>query len=192
MNKILKTLIASDLLIFSGFGLIAPIFAIYMKDDLVGGSIFAAGIASGIFLITHAILQIFFAYKFNARDRLWMLLWGSALIAIVPFGYIFATNINHIYIIQFIYGLGASFAYPSWYSLFTTNLEKGKTGFQWSIYNSSIGIGTAITAAVGAWLAEKTSFELVFILTGIISLIGFFVLFELERKELKRKILTKV
>jgi MFS family permease len=186
MNKTLKLLILSDIFVFSGFGLIAPILAIFIKDNLVGGTILAAGIASAIFMITHSLLQILFAYKFNPKDRLWMIWVGTALIASVPFGYIFSTHIYHIYFIEFIYGVGAAFAYPSWASLFTSNLENGKRGFQWSIYSSSGGIGTAITAGAGALLAEKTSFQLVFIITGILSIIGLIILFKLDKKILKK------
>ncbi len=186
MNRTLKLLMFSDVFVLSGYGLIAPILAIFIKDNLVGGTILAAGIASGIFLITHSLLQIWFAYIFNPKDRLWMLRIGTVLIALVPFGYIFSTNIYHIYIIQFIYGVGASFAYPSWASLFTANLEKGKRGLQWSVYSSSVGIGTAITAAIGAWLAEKTSFKLVFALTGILAMFGLMILFKLQKKVLRK------
>lgn len=186
MNKTLKLLIISDIFVFSGFGLISPILAIFIKDNLIGGTILAAGIASAIFLITLSILQIFFSYTFNPKDRLWMLLTGTAVIATIPFGYIFSTRIGHIFIIEFVYGVGAAFAYPSWSSLFTANLEKGKRGFQYSIYSSSVGIGTAITAAIGAWLAEKTGFEVVFILTGLFAIIGLLVLFKLEKKILRK------
>jgi DHA1 family quinolone resistance protein-like MFS transporter len=186
MNRTLKLLILSDVFVVSGFGLIAPILAIFIKDNLVGGTILAAGIASAIFLITHSTLQLLFAYKFNPKDRIWMLWVGTALIALVPFGYIFSTQIYHIYLVEFIYGIGAAFAYPSWSSLFTSNLEKGKRGFQFSIYSSAVGIGTAITAGVGALLAEKTSFQFVFILTGILSIVGLIVLFKLEKKILKK------
>ncbi len=186
MNKALKLLIISDIFIFSGFGLVSPILAIFIKDNLVGGTILAAGIASTIFLITHSLLQIFLAYKFNPKDRIWMLWLGTAFIALVPFGYIFSTSIYHLYFVQFIYGVGAAFAYPTWSSLFTSNLEKGKRGFQWAVYSSAVGIGTAITAGVGAWLAQVTSFQLVFVLTGVISIMGLLVLFKLEKKILKK------
>jgi len=110
MNKTLKLLMISDIFIFTGFGLISPILAIFIKDDLVGGTIAAAGIASAIFLVTHALLQIIFAYVFNPKDRFWMLILGTLHIVTVPFGYIFLTQVCHIYIVQFIYGVGASFA----------------------------------------------------------------------------------
>ena len=186
MNRTLKLLMLSDIFVFSGFGLISPILAIFIKDNLVGGTILGAGIASAIFLIIHSILQIIFAKKFNPKDRLWMVLLGTAFIAAVPFGYIFSSHIYHIYLVQIIYGVGAGFAYPSWYSLFSAHLEKGKRGLQWSVYNSGVGIGSAIAAAAGAWLAEITSFVLVFAITGILSIAGLLVLFGLEKKALKK------
>ncbi len=186
MNKTLKLLIISDIFVLSGFGLIAPIMAIFINDRLVDGSIFSAGLASTIFLITHAGLQLLFSYKFKPRDRLWMLKVGTAIIALVPVGYILATSIYHIYIAEFFYGLGAAFAYPTWSSLFTSNLESGKRGFQYSIYSSSVGVGTALTAVAGAWLAEKVGFEWVFVMTGIFSMVGLFILFTLNKRILKK------
>jgi len=196
MNKTLRILIISDIFVFTGFGLIAPILSIFIKDNLVGGSIFSAGLASMIFLLTHALLQILFSYVFNPKDRLWMLKVGTAIIALVPFGYIFSTNIHHIYIVEFFYGLGAAFAYPSWSSLFTAHLEKGKRGFQYSVYSSGVGIGTAITAGVGGWIADKvdlnllgihiSGFQIVFLLTGIIAVAGLLMLFRLEKEALKK------
>jgi MFS family permease len=187
MNKILKLLVFSDIFIFTGFGFIAPILSIFINDNLQGGTILAAGIASGIFLITSSVLQIIFSYIFNPKDRYWMLIFGTIFIVLVPFGYIFSKNIWHIFIVQFIYGLGAGFAYPSWYSLFSSHLEKGKRGFQHSVYYSSVGIGSAITAGVGAWIAEKIGFEFVFVFAGILSIIGLLILFRLNKKELLKK-----
>jgi DHA1 family quinolone resistance protein-like MFS transporter len=186
MNRTLKLLIISDIFVFGGLGFISPILAIFIKDNLIGGTILAAGIASMIFLITHSLLQLLFAYKFNPKDRIWMLILGTSLIALVPFGYIFSTQVYHIYLIEFVFGVGAAFAYPSWSSLFTSNLEKGKRGFQYSIYSSSVGLGTAITAGVGAWLAERTGFEVVFGITGLLAIVGLLILFKLEKKILKK------
>jgi MFS family permease len=92
----------------------------------------------------------------------------------------------HIFIVQFIYGVGAGFAYPSWYSLFSSNIEKKQSGFQWSIYNSSVSIGTGITAAVGAWLAERIGFQWVFAVTGVLAVCGLLILFRLDKKVAKK------
>jgi MFS family permease len=180
MNRILKLLTISDIFVVTGFGLIAPILAVFIKDNL-HATLFQVGLASAIFLIVHSVLQIIFADIFSPKDRRWMLLVGTALIALVPFGYIFSTNIWYIFVVQFIYGVGAGFAYPSWYSLFTTNVEKKQSGYQWSVYNSSVSIGTAVTAAAGAWLAEVIGFQWVFAITGVISIFGLLILFKLDK-----------
>jgi DHA1 family quinolone resistance protein-like MFS transporter len=115
-----------------------------------------------------------------------MLRLGSIIIAIVPVGYIISTSVYHLYFVEFFYGIGAAFAYPAWSSLFTSNLEKGKRGFQYSIYSSSVGVGTALTAVIGGWLAQTISFQFVFVLTGLMAMIGLFVLFRLERQVLRK------
>ena len=186
MNKTLKLLILSDILVYGALGFVGPILAIFIDTHLEGGGIFTAGLASTIFLITHAIFQIIFSYKFNPKDRLWMLWLGTGIIALVPIGYIFSTQIWHLFLAEFAYGLGAAFAYPSWSSLFTSNLEKGKRGFQYSVYSSGLSIGTAITAAIGGFFAEKIGFQFIFMLTSFLAIIGLVILFRLNKKVLKK------
>lgn len=188
MNRTLALLIISDIFVFSGFGLISPILAIFINDALIGGSIVAAGIAAAIFQITHSILQIIFAKVFYPKDRLWMLILGTSLFILVPIGYIFTINVWHLYIVQFVYGIGAAFAYPSWSSFFTSNLEKGRRGLQYSVYNSSLGACTALTAWLGAILAEAIGFQIVFGITGAFGFMGLLVLLKLERKEIMKKV----
>ncbi len=185
-SRTLKLLILSDILVYGALGFVSPILSIFIDTELIGGGIFYAGLASTIFLITHAVLQLIFSYKFNPKDRLWMLWLGTGIIALVPIGYIFSTHIWHLFLAEFAYGIGAAFAYPSWSSLFTSNLEKGKRGFQYSIYSSGLGIGTAITAAVGGLIAEKVSFKLVFALTSFLAIIGLLILFKLNKNILRK------
>jgi len=40
-------------------------------------------------------------------------------------------------------------AYPAWYSLFTMHLDRKHRGFEYSLWSTSVGIGTAITAYLG-------------------------------------------
>ena len=45
MNRTIKLLMISDIFVITGFGLIDPILAIFIKENLTGGTIFAAGFA---------------------------------------------------------------------------------------------------------------------------------------------------
>ena len=184
MNRTLKYLMFSDIFIGTGFGLIAPILAIFIKENLVGGTIFAAGLASTIFLVTKCIVQLPFSRYVDRHDHKvkWLII-GTLLIASVPFIYIFTKTVYFIYFAEFIYGLGAGLAYPTWLGLWSTNLDKKQESFEWSLYSTLVGIGTAITAAVGAAIASFIGFKFTFVLVGIMAIVGSLILLGLERKK---------
>jgi MFS family permease len=183
MNKIIKFLIISDLLILTSFGLIAPILSIFFKDNLVGGTILNAGLATTIFFLAKSVVQLPFSRfidAHNSRIRLNWLICGSFLISAVPFLYIFVTSIYSIFFIQIIYGIGSGLAFPAWLGLWSTHLDKKKESFEWSLYSTVTGVGTAMAAAVGAALAQFIGFAYTFIVVGIASLIGCMVLLSLS------------
>ena len=187
MKKGLILLIISDILILSSFGLVAPIFAIFINEDLIGGSLLAAGLATTIFLATRSVFQLPLArYIDKQKHKTRLLIAGTFLIISVPFLYIFAEHIRMIYIAQAIYGLGAALAYPSWFSLFVINLDKRHKGFEYSLWSTGVGIGTALTAYLGASVAESFGFNYLFLLVGFFAFLGFLLLFFLERHH-KRK-----
>lgn len=187
MNRTIKLLIISDTFLMTGFGLIAPILSIFINSNLIGGTIFMAGLASTIFLITKSVVQLPFSrYVDSHDDKIKWLIIGTFLITTVPFIYIFAKHVYVIYIAEVIYGVGCAFSYPVWLGLFSVNLDKKHEGFEWSVYQTFAGIGTAIAGAVGAAIAQLFSFQLTFLIVGIMSLIGCFILFGLEHENNKK------
>lgn len=192
MNRMIKLLIVSDIFVITGFGLIEPILAIFIKESLIGGSIFAAGVASTIFLLVKsaATLPISgYVDKHGGKTR--FLVIGTLLIAIVPFIYLFSIHIVHIYFASVVSGLGAALAYPTWCALFSLNLDKGKETFEWGFYDTLVGAGAALSATLGAATAELFGFQITFLFVGALSLIGCFILFYLDKtnriKEDRRK-----
>jgi len=183
MNKKLLLLILSDVLILSSFGLIGPIFAIFIIENLEGGSIVAAGLSTTIFLVVKSAVQMplskYFIDKEKHKTR--SLLLGTLLIIAVPFIYIAAKSVYAIYVAQAIYGLGAALAYPSWFSLFTTYMDKKHKGFEYTLWSTSIGVGTALTAYFGAKIADVLGFKTLFLFVGIVALLGFVLLIVLDR-----------
>jgi len=187
MNRILKLLVFSDIFVLTGFGLISPIMAIFIKEGIVGGTIAVVGIAVAITTIIRCILQLVFAYIAKPQHRYSMAIAGTFLIAAVPFIYLFSTKVSHIYIAALINGFGAGLANPAWFSLFAANLDKKARGWEWSIYSSSVGFGTAVAAFLGAQLATIFGFRPIFIVVGALALIGCFILVGLTKKDMKDK-----
>lgn len=190
MNRTIKLLMISDIFLMTGFGLIDPILAIFIKENLVGGTIFAAGLASTLFLITKCAVQLPFSkYVDKHKNKVRWMIAGTFLISIVPFIYIFAKDIAFVYIAQVLYGLGSGLVYPTWLGLWSTHLDKKHESFEWSLYSTLTGLGVALTATIGATIAEFVGFAYTFIFVGIMSLISCFILFRLERKN---RILPKI
>ncbi len=176
MHKVLRILILSDLFIVGSFGLVQPIFAVYMLQNVAGTTLTAIGIAAAIQLVTKAILQIIVAKwtddEPGNRRELWTLFVGSILMSLVSFGYIWATNLSFLYILQFLYGLGGALAFPGWVVIYSRYIRAEKAGYEWSVYSTVISLGTATAAAIGAYMAEIYSFTYLFVIIGVFSLVG--------------------
>lgn len=187
MNKKLLLLILSDIFILSSFGLIAPIFAVFITENLSGGTLVTAGLATTIFLIVRSSVQLPLSKYLIDKDKhkTRLLLAGTFLIITVPFIYIFARSVYTIFIAQAIYGLGAALAYPSWFSLFTTYMDKRHKGFEYTLWSTGVGIGAALAAVSGAKIAETLGFKTLFFAVGGIALLGFLLLIFLDRIEMR-------
>jgi MFS family permease len=183
MNRTMKLLMLSDIFVLTGFGLIQPILAIFINQGVTGGSVLTAGIASTIFLLTKSLIQLPFAKYIDdhGKKTRWLIL-GTLLMAVVPILYVTADSMYRIYLAELIYGLGSGLAYPTWLGLWSRNLNQGQESFQWSIYSTSTGIGTAATGTIGAAMATITGFTTTFLLAGMMCLLGCITLFVLESR----------
>jgi MFS family permease len=174
MNRTMKLLLLSDIFVLTGFGLIQPILAIYINDG---------GVTGALFLFTKSMVQLPFGHYVDHQPgkTRWLIL-GTLLMAFVPVIYVTAQSIYHIYLAEIIYGLGSGLAYPTWLGLWSTNLNKGQESFQWSVYSTSTGLGTAATGAAGAAVASLAGFSTTFFLAGFLCFLGCIALLVMERR----------
>ena len=189
MNKAIVVLIISDVFLLTGFGLVQPILSIYIKENLVGGTVLAAGIAVMLFMLTKSIVQLPLSKIVDKRKqsfRIKLMVAGTFMISLVPFLYIFSNHVFYIYLAQIIYGLGNGLAYPSWIGVWTRNSAVKNNSFDWSVYSTATGIGTAIAALIGATIAEFFGYVYTFMLVGILALFACFVLLGIECKTCKK------
>jgi MFS family permease len=93
----------------------------------------------------------------------------------VPFIYLFVRTVPQLFLAQAILGIGGSLANPGWYAIFTRHIDKEKEGTEWSLENVSVAFAAAAAAAVGGIIADKIGFQSLFIMVGILSLVGMIV-----------------
>ena len=187
----------SDILILSGWGLVNPIFAVFVTSQVEGGNLELVGLASAVYLILKSFLQIPVAKYIDSVkgeiDDVIVMFLGTLIVSLVPFLYYFVSTAKQVLFLQLIYGLGAALVSPGWMAIFTRHIDRHQEAEEWSIYNSMTSLGMALSGALGGFMAETFGFRLVFILVGIISTFGasllYFVYQDLrraEKKELQR------
>ncbi len=176
INYVIKTMIKADFFVYSGFSLFAPVFAVFITGQIQGGSLQIVGFAAAIYQVFKSGLQIPIARVLDKNhgeyDDFYSLVFGTFLIATIPFWYIFASTASHIYVIQAVYGIGAAFAIPPWYAIFTRHIDKLKENVEWSLDSVALGVGGASAAAVGGILADKFGFQFVFLMGGVLAILG--------------------
>ncbi|MDO8574985.1 MAG: MFS transporter [bacterium] len=176
INKVIRVLVMGDIMFFSAFGLIGPIFAVFVTNQIAGATVATVGFAAMVNLLVRAILQMPIAryidrHKGEKDDFLFMVA-GSTLISIVPFIYLFVETPVHLYIAQVILGIGGALTNPGWFAIFTRHIDKGKEGTEWTLENVGVGLAAAGAAAIGGILAERLGFHNLFLIVGILSLVG--------------------
>ena len=188
LNKIIKYLVYSDLVFYTGWGLISPIFAIFILDSIIGGNAFVVGMAAAIHLVVRSLLRIPFGMKADKSQKVsyQFMLWGLLIAALVPLGYIFSSEVWHIYIFQAVLGASLAMSTAGWACIFTRHMDKGKESTEWGIDAVAVGLGPGIAAAVGGVTVTYFSFNYVFVVVTLAGLFGTLVLLFVKKDILKQ------
>lgn len=178
-------MISSDILLQSGWGLIGPIFAIFLTKQIRGGTIEMVGLIAATYWIVKSLIQPFIAHYLDRnhgeKDDLQFLIVGMCVANCIPFGYIFSTQPWHIFVLEGIRGMAMACVVPTWSGIFTRHIDKGREAFSWSLESTGLGFAAGIAGAVGGVLASLVSFKIVFLLVGIFGLAASFLLLLIRR-----------
>jgi len=156
VNRVIKYLILSDLIFWSGWGLLSPIFAVFIVKNIEGGNLSVVGLASGIYWILKSLLRI---------------------PTLVPFGYLMAKYPFHIYLLQILQAFGMAMALSGWTAIFTRHIDQGKEATEWGLDATFVGLGIGISGILGGMIAQIFGFKTVFVLVGILGLLAAILLF---------------
>ena len=176
INKVIRILIVSDFFLQSGWGLIGPIFALFLTENIEGGSIGVVGLIAATYWLTKSIVQPFIAHFFDMKkgekDDFLFLVAGLYVANLVPLGYLFSDQIWQIFILEFIRGLAMACVIPTWSGIFTRHINKGWEAFSWSIESTTIGFAAGFAAAFGGLIASTLGFQAVFVLVSFFGIIA--------------------
>lgn len=176
INQVILIIIIAEFILTTAWGFLAPLTAVFITKQIVGGTVAAVGFAIAIYWVVKSVLQLFVARFIDKNhgeiDDFYFFLAGGALNAASVSLYYFATQIWHIYALHALIAVADAMLVPPFYAIFTRHIDKGQEGFEWSLYSSfSLGLGTSLGSMVGGLLATAVGFRTVFLLTGFLTMI---------------------
>ncbi|HTX87106.1 MAG TPA: MFS transporter [Candidatus Nanoarchaeia archaeon] len=187
INLITRILVLSDFFLFLSSGLLSPIYAVFVLNKIHGSSLEIIGIATAIYWTSRVVSVVPLSHLMDRikgeKDEYYFMLIGTLLIATLPLGYIFATEPWHIYLIQAMNGIAFSMIIPAWRVIFTKNLNNEHVSYEWSLDDVGVGIATAISAALGALIAQTFGFDVLFIFIYLVGLVSVLVLLLIYKGE---------
>lgn len=184
INKIVKVLITSDFFLNLGWGLLSPIFALFVLQKITFGNpakaAEVAGFAALFYWITKSLIEIpigrFLDKHEGEKDDFWFMVAGLFIVGFVPLGYLFSSQPWHIYLFQIIHAIGMAMALPSWLAIFTRHIDRGREAFEWSMETTSISMGAGIAGGLGGVMASVLGFDTLFVFVSGLTIFSAFLL----------------
>ena len=177
-NKVVLFLSLSDVFSWGSFTIISTFAGIYLANKLGEDILKFLGIGTSIYFFTRALFQIPMGlltdrYK-KDKDEILILFVGIILMGIPFLFYPYITNQYQYYVTQFVFGLGVSLNVTNWRKLFAINIDPGKEGIQYGIYETIMSTSTTILSIVGGFIANLGDlyFDTVMSVAGVIIMMG--------------------
>ena len=168
MKDFWKMILASMLLNLV-IAFIAPLLAIFV-EGIGEKNILSVGYAFGASFITQAVVSSLFGKLADKYGRKRFLILGNVIYSFVPFGYLFASNIVQIILLQIIMGIGNGMSTPAFLSLLSGKMKKNQSGSGFGIWNSMNTLVIGMGALIGSSIVHFLGFKTLFIVMGIIQI----------------------
>lgn len=189
VNKVMRAYIYWDFVINSAWGLLGPIFAIFILQTITPGNIAKSaeviGFMTFAYWITKSILQIPIANYLDKNhgeiDDFWFYVIGTIITGLVPFGYLISTLPWHIYALQVLHAIGMSMVIPSSYAIFIRHADKSKEAYESALDSTLLGVGMGITGAVGGLMVAYTGFKIIFVIVGLFTFVSVLFIFWVKK-----------
>jgi len=178
LNRVVIYLTISDVFTWGTFMILSALTGLYLAQKLGQNAIQFVGIGTAIYFLTRAIFQIPLGritdkYK-NDKDEILILFVGILLMGVPFIFYPYISLPIHFYLLQFVFGIGVAFNVTNWRKLFALNVDGGREGRQYALYETIVSACTAVLSIVGGIIANLGTiyFDMVISFAGIVIMLG--------------------
>ena len=180
-NKSLKILIIINSVFILGASMFPPVFALFVKE--IGGGAVAAGSIWAIFAIMTGVLTIIISrYGDRIKEKEYLVAGGYIFRIIAWTGYIFASSLWHLYLLQIALAIGESIGTVSFNAIYSEHIDGDKSIKQWGAWHSSNTIIGGIAALIGGIVVYQFGFQILFLIMASLAMMAFILLMLQPRK----------
>jgi MFS family permease len=176
VGRLVKYFILSDLALLSGWGLIEPVFSVFIIQKVAGATLITVGIAAAIYWILRALIQLPLANYIDRtpgeKDDFYALILGLLIAAFSSILFVLVNQAWQLYAVQALHAMGFAFYGTAWPAIFSRHLDKDRISFDWALDSTAISIAAGISGFLGGVIATWLGFPAVFILTGLLSVVA--------------------
>jgi len=180
VGRLVKYFIISDFFLLAGWGLIDPIFSVFIMQRVVGGTLTTVGVAAAIYWILRSMLEVPIARYLDRtpgeHDDFMALIGGLLLVGISATAMCWVTQVWELYAIHAIHAVAFALYYASWPTIFSRHLDKDNIALDWTLDSSIAGFAAGVTGFLGGVIAGSFGYNFVFVSAGILAFASAFVL----------------
>ncbi|MEH2332356.1 MFS transporter [Nostoc sp.] len=173
LRRNLLILFTAGLLFWSSISSLLPTLPLYIDD--VGASKQEIGIVMGSFAIGLLLSRPMLGRLADERGRKIVLLIGTIVAAIAPFGYLATKSIGLLILVRIFHGISVA-AFTTGYSALVADLAPAETRGEIIGYMTlATPLGLAIGPALGGYLEATSGYGILFLLSaelGFVALLG--------------------
>lgn len=173
-SPILSALTFNDAVFWGADAFVAVIFALYITQNIEGGTAIHVGLVFGLYRIVRAFFAIpigrFLDKHSGHIDEYFALLGSGFLVGITYMILFFAFELWHIYLGIVVIAIGHAIDVSSWKILFYSNLPSEARGEVIGIYTTIMQIVYALAIVAAGFVGEIYGFEWTLLFAGIVTI----------------------
>lgn len=181
VNRLVRYFILADLALFSGWGLIEPVFSVFIIEKIAGATLTSVGISAAIYWLVKSWVQLPAAQYLDKtegeKDDFYALLISLVLAGITALSFILVTQLWQLYLVQLLHAVAFGLYSASWPAMFSRHLDKDKVSLDWSLDSSLLGLAAGVTGLIGGVVAEMFGYTILFFFAGLFSFVSALILF---------------
>ena len=161
MHKHAVLLLIVSLLSSLCVGLVGPIYPIYVLKRF-SATIIDTGILYAIFCVVAAAFKAPAGRLVDVHGKTRVFLIGVVIGVVCTIGYVVATRVFQLYLIEFLSGLSYALQRPALLALMADLSTRKNRGFFMGLFDSTYDIAEAVAAVLSVFIVSQYGFEALF------------------------------